>query len=40
MERICPATKNTVDVEYCDGDCINCPWITLEVEPLIGIKEG
>ena len=24
---ICPATDNELDEGYCDGDCINCPWM-------------
>jgi hypothetical protein len=23
----CPVTGNELDTSYCDGDCINCPWM-------------
>ena len=29
---ICPATNNEIDGEYCDGDCINCPWMKVNKE--------
>jgi len=36
---ICPATKGEIDASYCDGNCINCPWMTVEVEPSIEVNE-